>query len=385
LKEYRARRTILQQDIGPDRQSYLRECSCCLVYHPTMRNFVLGLLLLCSAALGAQPKSLFYMTDGAESVRSFFAHSGKIDLLVPTWYSVDENGLVSGAAQPAVLKRAHDTGLPVMPIVALFSKPQFHKLAVNVEAQDRMNQAMVRESRANGYIGFQFDLENLDYLDRDNLSALVARSAAVLHKAGLQISIATVPNAPGYPGRGGFSKWIFTDWRGAYDLKALAQSVDLLCLMTYDQNTRWTMPGPVAGWQWTIDNLDYALQFVPKEKLSLGIPLYGYHWSAGAPTVDKTSGEEKPNPQGEFIGAADILQLSTAYSGRIQWDETERTAFVYFTRDQLREWIFFTDQRTFKERYQLAADRHIEGFCSWALGTEDESIWALLPDRKPAR
>ena len=42
--------------------------------------------------------------------------------------------------------------------------------------------------------------------------------------------------------------------------------------MTYDQNTRWTMPGPVAGWQWTVENLDYALQFVPKEKLSLGIP-----------------------------------------------------------------------------------------------------------------
>jgi len=51
------------------------------------------------------------------------------------------------------------------------------------------------------------------------------------------------------PGNGGFSKWMYTDWRGAYDLAALAKSVDLICLMTYDEHTRWTMPGPVAGWQ----------------------------------------------------------------------------------------------------------------------------------------
>ena len=116
---------------------------------------------------------------------------------------------------------------------------------------------------------------------------------------------------PAIPGQGGFAKWIFTDWRGAYDIAALAKSVDLVCLMTYDQQTRWTMPGPVAGWQWTVDNLNYALQFVPKEKLSLGIPLYGYHWYTGAPTEDKSTGEDKPNPTADYIGTPDALQLAT--------------------------------------------------------------------------
>lgn len=61
----------------------------------------------------------------------------------------------------------------------------------------------------------------------------------------------------------------------------------LICLMTYDQHTRWTATGPVAGWTGTIANLDYALKFVPKEKLSLGIPLYGYHWFAGPPIIQE--------------------------------------------------------------------------------------------------
>lgn len=349
-----------------------------------MRTLVLGFFLCFCVALNAQPKALFYLTDSPDSIRSFFAHSGKIDLLVPTWYSVDGDGLVTGGPEPAVLKAAHQGALPVMPIVALFGKVKFHQLASNTEAQDRMNEAMLREAKDNGYIGFQFDFENVEYLDRDGLSAVVQRSAEALHKAGLQLSIATVPNAPGYPAKGAFAKWIYTDWRGAYDLAALSKSVDLICLMTYDQQTRWTMPGPVAGWQWTVENLDYALRFVPREKLSLGIPLYGYHWYTGAPTVDKITGEEKPDLKGDYIGTPDVLQLATAYDGKVQWDEADHSAFLYFYRDQMREWIFFTDLHTFKDRYQLVLDRRLQGFCSWVLGTEDPEIWSLLPERKLA-
>jgi spore germination protein YaaH len=341
---------------------------------------VLAFLTVCATA-SAAPVALFYLTDSPESIRSFLAHSGKIDLLVPTWYEVDENGLLTGAPNPTVLDVAHSENLPVTPIVALFNKKKFHTLAISVEAQDHMNDAMLREAKLHGYAGFQFDLENVDYLDRDTLSALVARTGVALHKAGLQLSIATVPNAPGYPGKGGFAKWIYTDWRGAFDLAALSKSVDLICLMTYDQQTRWTMPGPVAGWKWTLDNLDYALQYVPKEKLSLGIPLYGYHWYTGAPIEDKATGDYKPNPTADYISTPDALQLANAYGGKPEWDSFDHTEFFWFYRDQMREWIFYTDVHTFKDRYQLTTDRGLEGFCSWVLGSEDPGIWDLLPDR----
>jgi spore germination protein YaaH len=179
------------------------------------------------------------------------------------------------------------------------------------------------------------------------------------------------------PGR--FAKWIYTDWRGAYDIRNLATYVDLLCLMTYDQNTRWTMPGPVAGWDWTNENLDYALKTVPKAKLSLGIPLYGYHWYAGAPTHEPNSDVDKPNPTGDYIGYANAMQLATAYNGKVQWDEDDHSAYFWFYRDQMREWIFFTDLHTFKDRYELVQKSGIQGFCSWVLGEEDPEIWQFLP------
>lgn len=340
------------------------------------------LILICGVESSAKPVALFYMTDNPDSIRSFLAHSKKIDLLVPTWYSVDENGLVTGAPNSTVLQIAHSEGLPVMPILALAGKKKFHDLSANPEAQKRMNDAMIREAKLHGYTGFQFDFENLNYTDKDGLTDVVRRSAEELHKSGLQLTIATVPNAPGYPGQGGFAKWIYTDWRGAYDLAALAKYVDLICLMTYDQHTRWTMPGPVAGWQWTVENLDFALQSVAKEKLSLGIPLYGYHWYTGAPIVDKISGEEKSNLAADYISTPDALQLATAFEGKPEWDGGDHSAFLYFYRDQMREWIFYTDLRTFRDRYQLVTARNLEGFCSWVLGSEDPEIWNFLPDRQ---
>jgi spore germination protein YaaH len=335
-------------------------------------------LLLCSvnAAL-AQPKALFYMTTSSGSVNSFTEHADKIDVLVPAWYSVDANGLVWGGPNSAVLATAARHNVPVMPIVALMNEADLHKLFTTAEARSAFIASLLKECKRYGYSGFQIDFENVNWTDRDLLSSLVADTAVALHKERLQLTIATVPNAPGSPGKTNYAHWLYANWRGGYDLKALAQSVDLICLMTYDQNTRWTQPGPVAGYPWTVANVEYALEFVPKEKLSMGIPLYGYHWYAGDPGKDN-----KPNPTADYIGQQDIDQYLAAYHPQVEWDATDRTAWFYFYRDDTREWVFFTDKRGFEERLNLVRQRGLEGFCSWVLGAEDPEIWSLLPSHK---
>ncbi|HKV80851.1 MAG TPA: glycosyl hydrolase family 18 protein [Candidatus Sulfotelmatobacter sp.] len=336
------------------------------------------LVLFSTAAIAAaQPKALFYMIATPNSVKSFTEHADKIDILVPAWYSVDGNGLVWGGPNPDVLKTASTHHVPVMPIVALMTQLELHKLFTTEAAKTAFINALLSECKKNGYSGFQIDFENVNWTDRDLLSALVAETAAALHQQNLQLTIATVPNAPGYPGKSPYSHWLYANWRGSFDLKALAQSVDLICLMTYDQNTRWTMPGPVAGYPWTVQNVEYALQFVPKEKLSMGIPVYGYHWFAGDPGKD-----EKPNPTAEYIGQQDIDGYIAAYHPQVEWDAADRVSWFYFYRDDMRDWAFYTDKRGFQERINLVHERGLQGFCSWVLGAEDPQIWSVLPSHK---
>ena len=338
---------------------------------------VVYFLFLSAIMAAAQPKALFYVTDSPNSVKSFIEHADKIDIIVPAWYSVDGSGLIWGGPNPYVLQTAVQHHVPVMPIIAATAQGQLHKLFTTPAARKAFVDSLLSECKRNGYSGFQIDFENVDWIDRDLLSGLVAETVAALHKEGLQLTIATVPNAPGAPGKSSYSRWLYANYRGAYDLKALAQSADQICLMTYDQNTRWTAPGPVAGYPWTVQQLEYALQLVPKEKLSLGIPVYGYHWFAGDPGKD-----ERPNPTAEEIGQQEVDQYLAAYHPHLEWDEFDRTAWFYFYSDDNREWIFYTDKRGFQERLNLARDHKLQGFCSWVLGTEDPAIWTVLPSHK---
>ena len=332
-------------------------------------------LLIAQAAEGQ--KTEFWMGNGRASVESFMAHKDKIDIISPTWYQIDEDGLVTGEPQPAVLKAAKAAHMTIVPLFAIFDHVKIHTLINDPKAQDEMIKAFVRECKENGYDGINYDIEDVMWTDRDALSAMVKKTADVLHKEHLLIQIDVVPNAPGHAGETAFGKWIYQEWRGGYDLKALGEAVDTLCLMTYDQHTHWTTPGPVGGWMWTKDNLDYALKYVPREKLSLGIAIYGYRWYTGDPGLDKK--EKKPNETADFISGPDIFLLRDTYGAKEQWDDVDHTPWFYFYRDQMREWIFWTNERAFKDRYDLAKQSGLQGICSWDLGDEDPSIWDAMP------
>ena len=71
---------------------------------------------------------------------------------------MDAVGLVTGEPNPAVLRQAKETHIPVLPIVALFDKDVAHKLLYDFKAQDEMNAAFVRECKEDGYAGISSTL-----------------------------------------------------------------------------------------------------------------------------------------------------------------------------------------------------------------------------------
>ena len=90
--------------------------------------------------------------------------------------------------------------------------------------------------------------------------------------------------------------------------------------------------------------------------------------------MDKVTAVESPTLSANYIGEPDAQLLATTYKATTTWDEADRDSY-FFYRDQMREWVFFTDLRTFRERYQLVQNRGLQGFCSWVLRTEDPAIW----------
>ena len=318
---------------------------------PLLATVFLTCVAACGPAFARQPDALFYLIGLPKSMASFEAHIDKIGLLVPGWYGVDSQGLVNGGPNQYVLNLAKAHRLPVEPIISMSAgRGGFHDLMHDETAKQHMIESMLQQAQQYGYRGFQFDFESISWTDRDAFTLLVKQTAEALHKHGLKLSIAVVPNA---------------------------QWADLICLMTYDQHTRWTAPGPVDGMPWVMEQLDYALKLVPREKLSLGIALYGYHWYTGNPV--KEDGSESSNIKADYIDADESFPLIKQQQANVQWDPVEHESWFYFYRDDMREWVFMPDAHSFRDRYAVVKQYNLEGFCAWVIGAEDPKVWDELP------
>ena len=100
----------------------------------------LGAALVLSTAASAQ-KTEFWMGNGVAAVNSFMAHRDKIDIISPTWYQIDETGLVTGEPNTVVLKAAKQSHMTVIPLFAIFDHVKIHQLVNDQKAQDEMNRA----------------------------------------------------------------------------------------------------------------------------------------------------------------------------------------------------------------------------------------------------
>lgn len=179
-----------------------------------------------------------------------------------------------------------------------------------------------------------------------------------------------------------YHKWLFKNWRAGYDLKAMGEIGDFLSVMTYSQHTRRTPPGPQAALPWMDEVVRYYLQFVPAEKLSLGIPTGSQHWY--------TSQEDRITPEMARSCSAPVshsraLGLLERYGARPSWDEAQGVACGHFARGGTWEWVFLEDARSFAAKLGLMDRHRLRGFSDWVLAPEDPALWEVLRQRGTGR
>lgn len=237
-------------------------------------------LLQADPAAAQSGERLFYYVDQEAAWNSLVRNVSRIDIIAPSAYNVLEDGVVWGDVDPRVLALAKQHDVAVWPLLVNrgFNQERLHRFLEDETAMQRAIAAMVELSRRHGYAGFQIDFENLSINDRDAFTRFYRDAARALRAAGLGISAAVVHRPDELPGVTQYQKWLFDSWRGGYDLAAMAEVSDFISIMSYNQHTRRTPPGPQAGLPWMEDVIRYFRAHVPPEKLSLGIATNSQHW-----------------------------------------------------------------------------------------------------------
>jgi spore germination protein YaaH len=328
-----------------------------------------------AAPLRAQRlEALWYSTSGSESVQSFLDHADHISIVSPQVFDIDSTGTITGHVDPAMVARAHERHVQLVPLVMNpgFDQPTIHAIITKPDVAARAAANIAALCRDNHFEGIQFDIENVHVSDRDALTRFMRATAEALHKVKCTASAAVVPRMSDDPGPTSYHRWIYDNWRGVYDYKALSESLDFLSYMTYAEHTGGSTPGPVAGYTWMEACLKFVLsQGVPPSKISLGIPSYSDWWY---PVYDEKSGARQ---RGSDISYKRVRELLAAARVTPTWDARDKSPWAMWSEAGVYEHLWIEDARAFSAKLALVRRYKLRGYSVWVLGTEDPSVWKL--------
>jgi spore germination protein YaaH len=335
----------------------------------TLRQFrILVTLILSLIALRAsafsqnQPKVVmaYYESSGSDhSLRAFASYLNQI----PTdTFAIDRDGNVSGTAPAAALGFAQSHGMQTFATVSNFGNLGFvpliaHHILTHPVIRAKAIQNMLTVLQTYGYTGVNIDFEAVPHRDRAEYTAFIREVAKAMRGAGYLTVVSVPAELQDDPN---------DSWAGAFDFKALAPNVDVLQLMTYDENGPWGPPGPVAGLDWVEPCVQFAVSVVPSNKISLGIPAYGYDWN-----VTKATGVQ--------VDWKQIPALMAKWGATPQWDVASSSPyFSYTSAAGSSHVVWFEDSKSIPIKSGLTVTYGLAGVSVFALGFEDQTFWDAI-------
>ena len=302
----------------------------------------------------------FYAEWWGTDTSSFNSLSNNIDTIktiAPFWATLDEEGTITdrgGNDHSSVVKFAHQNNVSVLLMVNNAKQQQnnspIHTVLTNPSLRNKAITNLETYIKKYNLDGINIDFEMVDAQDRDSLSAFMQELSARLKPQGYIISIDVFPKQDES-----------NDVSIAYDYAQLAKYADKIMIMTYDNHGSWSDAGPIADIRWVENNLKYALKFIPKNKLYLGIAGYGYDWSSKGV---------------ESLEYSPIMNLVERFNSPILWDEPAKSPhFEYTGPDGVTHQVWYENSQSIKYKLDLVKKYDIAGAALWKLGEEDPGNW----------
>ena len=233
-------------------------------------------------------------------------------------------------------------------------------LSENETVQDNLIENLLETVREKGYVGVDVDFEYIRPEDRVGYADFVNRLRETMNENGYRVSVALAPKTSSY------QKGLLYE---AMDYHLLGQSANTVFLMTYEWGYTYGPPLPVAPLPNVRQVLEYALTEIPKEKIVLGIPNYGYSWPLPY---------ERGVTKARLIGNVEANVIAAERGVEIQYDERYQSPFFYYEIGGRRYEVWFEDVRSIYAKLQLAAEKDIRGVGYWNLMRPFRANWLLV-------
>ncbi len=253
------------------------------------------------------------------------------------------------------------------------------KIANDVEAHENLLASIDAILLSNPVSGINIDIEyggTITQELRDNFASLIEKIDQHLDKKYDHVTLSIDMYASA------------SNNKQLWDVPRIANSVDYIVVMAYDFHRRGSsQAGPVAPLfggkeKWDTDihqHLREYLRYVPREKLLLGIPFYGYGWQ-----TDSHSPQANAFPDTGFTATYTYVQklLNDQEKNNVQtgWDDEALCPYLSYEEDEEIFMIYYEDITSISYKLEYVRQLDLAGIAIWALGYEGEQrdLWSPI-------
>ncbi|MBQ6887939.1 MAG: LysM peptidoglycan-binding domain-containing protein [Lachnospiraceae bacterium] len=272
---------------------------------------------------------------------------------------VDDNWMINAAWQQGVR--------PILTLTPFDETGMFNNYLISVivndlTAQQNLITQMLAVMGEKGFVGIDIDFEFILPEDRVAFADFVANVQKQAAPLGYTVSVALAPK-------------ISPDQQGLLyegkDYGLLGAAADSVLLMTYEWGYTYGPPMAVAPINKVREVIEYALTEIPREKIDIGIPNYGYDWEL--PFVRGVT-------KAQTIGNIEAVDIAIANGAEIQFDQTAMTPFFRYTLNGIEHEVWFEDVRSIREKFNLITEYGLRGMGYWQIMKLFRANWLLLAD-----
>lgn len=280
------------------------------------------------------------------------------------------------------LEKAKEKNKKTLICIASFNAEVMFQISADENKQDKVIKIILDAIKEKGFDGVDIDFEYFAQYHHqefgENFNNFMARLRKELDKVdeNLILSVDIYPKA------------IIKD--EPYKLGEMNEIIDQLIIMAYDFTQSGSYnAGPVAPINTDLnlndkirDNysimqtLESAENKIDKEKLILGIPLYGYKWR----TYDDKHRSSTYPGIGSMASYSMMKEFVEEKDLNINWDPLAQSPWTVYKEGWGFYQIYFENFESLKAKFDLAKEHELNGIAFWALGYEgkEKDLWDYL-------
>ncbi len=309
--------------------------------------------------------SYLYFGSLADQIEYISLSQDTLAVVSPSYFDITETGALQiNTIHSAFVQTMHQKGIKVVPFLSNHWDRQAGVAALN--RVEQLAQQIAEAIETYDLDGVNVDIENVTQEQRAQYTRLVQLLRQKI-PANKEVSVAVAANPNGWQ----------TGWQGSYDYQALGEAADHLFIMSYDEHYQGGPSGPVASLDFVERSIQYALQYVPADKIVLGIPFFGRIWA------------ENGSVTGYGVSNNRVEAWMNQYTYTKTYDRTARSPkleMVIQPQDKKpvvggkelaagNYTIWYEDSDSIKEKLALVDKYQLKGAGNWSAGQETRDVW----------